>query len=60
MNKPISCAGRQHAKDVIRERIRRLEDQAEQLKLLDAALPWKDLTEQEEAKLWNFFINLGR
>lgn len=56
----LGCAGRQHTKDVIKQRIHSLEQEIEQLKLLDAALPWKDMTQQEEEKLWNFFINLRR
>lgn len=54
------CASRQHTKEIIADRIRRLEAQVEQLKILDAALPWKDMTDQEEGQLWNFFVNLPR
>lgn len=46
----------QTARSVIRNKISRLKSEIEELELLDNALPWKDMTQQEEEKLFRFFF----
>lgn len=51
------ACGRQSAREVLLERIRRIESQLAPLKMLEQMIPWGDLTPQEEQSMWDFFID---
>lgn len=53
----LGSASRQSARNVLREKIRRAHIQVETLETLERVILWDELTENEEAKLWDYFIS---
>jgi hypothetical protein len=54
--KGFGGACRQSARNVLKNSIRRAEGNIETLRILERVIPWDDLSEEDESKLWNYFI----
>lgn len=49
--------GRQSAKNVLKNKIEKIKEQATAHEVLLKSIQWDDLTDAEEAKLWSYFLN---
>ena len=50
------CCGRQHTKLVIKDKIKRLENEIKSLKTILNNIDWDALTNEQETYLWDYFI----
>lgn len=55
MNGPT--ASRMNAENVLKDKIRRKESELNALQILQRVIPWDDICEEDEAKLWSYFCN---
>lgn len=51
-----SQASRQNARGVLKDKIRRKESELNALQALERVIEWGELSEDDEAKLWTYFI----
>jgi len=56
ISKGINWASRQNAKNVLKDIIRRKENELFALQTLDKCIPWEELSKEDEGKLWGYFI----
>jgi len=46
---------RMNAISVLKQKIARKEAELDALRILERVIPWDDLCDEEESKLWNYF-----
>jgi len=55
MGLPMQGSGRQTAKAVLEDQVKRSKDNTDTLETLLRIIPWGNLCQEDEEKLWNYF-----
>jgi len=53
---PCGGASRMSAEAVLKDKIRRKENEVHALKALHRCIPWDELSKEDEEKLWDYLI----
>lgn len=52
----VACCGRQNAKNVLNDLIKRKENEVQELKTLNDVIVWEHLSEEQESQLWSLLV----